>query len=84
MGKWIISIIAWLQIVASPLLIGIIMGFIVYYKIPGLTELILAVVISTVGLVIGVIWATRVWKKRGTFEFMSEISSSHDLDKLSV
>jgi hypothetical protein len=80
-GKWITSIIAWLQIVASPLLIGIVIGFIIYYNVPGKTGLVLAVVISTTGLIIGVIWACRVWKKRGTVEFILEISSSPDFDK---
>jgi hypothetical protein len=56
-AKWITSIIAWLQIVVSPLLIGVVIGFIVYYNISGLTGLVLAVVISTAGLIIGIIWA---------------------------
>jgi hypothetical protein len=81
MGKWITSILAWLQIVASPLLIGIVIGFIIYYNIPGKTGLFVAVVISATGLIIGVIWACRVWKKRGTVEFISEITSSPDFDK---
>ena len=81
-AKWITSIIGWLQIVASPLLIGIIMGFIAYYNITGLTGLVLAVVISAAGLIIGIIWVCRVWRKRGTVEYMSVVSSSPDFDKL--
>jgi hypothetical protein len=83
MAKWITSIIAWLQIVVSPLLIGIVIGFIIYYCMPDLTGLVLGIVISAVGLIIGIIWASRVWKRRGTVEFMSEILSSPDFDKLS-
>ncbi len=82
MAKWITSIIAWLQIVASPLFIGIVIGFIVYYNIPSITGLVLGIVISAIGLIIGVVWASRVWKKRGTVEFISEIKSSPDFDKL--
>ena len=62
MGKWITSILAWLQIVASPLLIGIVIGFIIYYNVPGKTGLVLAVVISTTGLIIGVIWHVEFGK----------------------
>jgi hypothetical protein len=82
MGKWITAIIAWLQIVASPLFIGIVIGFIVYYNIPGITGLVLGIVISAIGLIIGIVWAARVWKKRGTVEFISEIKSSPDFDKM--
>jgi hypothetical protein len=80
-GKWITSIIAWLQIVASSLFIGIVIGFIVYYNIPSITGLVLGIVISAIGLIIGIVWASRVWKKRGTVEFISEINSSPDFDK---
>ena len=83
MGKWITSIIDWLQIVASPLFIGITIGFIVYYNISDITGLVLGIVISATGLIIGVIWASKVWKKQGTVEFISEVSSSPDLDELS-
>jgi chromate transport protein ChrA len=82
MGKWITSIIAWLQIVASPLFIGILIGFIVYYNIPSVTGLVLGIAISAIGLIIGIVWASRVKKKRGTVEFISEIRASPDFDKL--
>ena len=81
-AKCITSIIAWLQIVASPLFIGIAIGFIVYYCLPDLTGLVLGLVISVAGLIIGIIWATRVRKKQDTVEFMSGISSSPDFDDL--
>jgi small basic protein len=82
MGKWITRIIAWLQIVVSPLLIGIVIGLIIYYNIPSKTGLVLAVAVSAAGLITGVIWACGVWKKRETVEFISEIHSSPDLYKL--
>jgi hypothetical protein len=82
MGKWITAIIAWLQIVATQLFIGIAIGFIVYYTVPGKMGLALGIVISAAGLVIGVIWASSFWKRRGTVELMSEVSSSHDFDKM--
>jgi hypothetical protein len=82
MGKWITSIIAWLQIVASPSLIGITIGFIVYYNLPGIAGLVLGIAITAIGFIIGIVWASRVWKKRGAVEFISEIKSSPDFDKL--
>lgn len=36
--------------------------------------------IAVIGLVIGIIWATRIWKKSGTLNFMSRINASPELD----
>ncbi|KIA82569.1 hypothetical protein OA84_10435 [Kaistella solincola] len=70
--------IGWLQIVASPLLIGLIVGAIIYFPDPTTTRLAL---VATLGLVIGVIWATKQWKGKGTIWFMSRIMATPELDK---
>jgi multisubunit Na+/H+ antiporter MnhE subunit len=80
--EWIASFIAWLEIVASPLIFGLIIGFIVHLKFPTLIGLIAGISIATLGLIIGIILATRIWKKRGTVEFMSRISATPELDNL--
>lgn len=82
MLKWITSFFAWLQIVSSPLLFGVIAGFIIYRIYPGTTGLILGIIIAFSGLIAGVIFATRVWKKRGTVDFISRVSASPELDNL--
>ena len=76
----ITEIIGWLQIVASPFLIGLIIGAIIYFPKPDTTKLIIAIVIATTGLCIGIIWATRVWRKKGTIHFMSRIMATPELD----
>ncbi len=80
--EWLTSFIAWLQIVASPLIIGLIIGFFVYKNYPTKTGLIVSICISALGLITGIIVATRIWKKRGTVDFVSGISASPDLDNL--
>lgn len=72
--------IAWLQIVASPLLIGLVIGAITYFTSPNLTRLILAIVVSMAGLIVGIIWATKKWKGKGTNWFMSRIMATPELD----
>ena len=72
--------IGWLQIVASPLLIGLIVGAIIYFPDPTTTRLALGIIVATLGLVIGVIWATKQWKGKGTIWFMSRIMATPDLD----
>ena len=70
----------WLQIVASPFLATAILGAIIYFSKPNTTRLVIAVAIVTIGLVIGIIWATRVWKKKGTIHYMSRIMATPELD----
>ena len=74
--EFITAFFAWIQIVASPLVIGSVIGLLVYDKFPTKIGIILGITISASGLVIGIIWATRIWKKRGTVEFMSRVSSN--------
>jgi hypothetical protein len=68
----IMKIIGWMQIVASPLLIGLIIGAIIYFPNPTTTRLVLGIAVATLGLVIGVIWATKQWKGKGTIWFIQE------------
>jgi hypothetical protein len=70
----------WLQIVASPLLIGAIIGVIIYVTNPGSTTLFIGIVITTIGLIIGIVWATRVSKKEGASRFISKIIETPDID----
>lgn len=72
--------IGWLQIVASPLLIGLIVGAIIYFSNPTTTRLVLGISVATLGLIIGIIWATKQWKRKGTIWFMSGIMATPELD----
>jgi hypothetical protein len=72
--------IGWLQIVASPLLIGLIVGAIIYFPSPTITRLILGILVATSGLVIGIIWATKQWRGKGTIWFVSRVMATPELD----
>lgn len=74
--------IGWLQIAASPLFIGLIVGAVIYFPNPTTTRLIVGIIVATLGLIIGVIWATKQWKGKGTIWFMSSINATPELDKL--
>ena len=78
----IMESIGWLQIVASPLLIGLFLGAIIYYPNPTTIRFILGLIVATLGLVIGVIWATNQWKGKGTIWFMTRIMATPDLDNI--
>jgi hypothetical protein len=80
--EWLTSFIAWLQIVFSPLFFGVIIGFIIYGVYPTTTGLVFGIAIAVLGLIVGIIFAARVWKKRGTVDFISRVSASPELDDL--
>lgn len=80
--EWITSFIGWLQIVFFPLFIGLIGGLIVYYNFHTTAGLIASITITVLGLLIGIILATSIWKKRGTINFLSRVSASPELNDL--
>lgn len=74
------EIIGWIQIVVSPLLISAVIGAFVYFSHPTTLRLVFGIAIVAVGLIAGIIWATRIWKKKGTINFISRISATPELD----
>lgn len=72
-----------LQIIASQLLLGSAIAFILYLSTDGILGYILAAIIATLGLISGIILCVRTWKKHGTLNLMSRVSATPDLDKKS-
>jgi len=72
--------IGYLRIVLTPLMIGLVIGAVVYFTDPTTIRLILAIAIAILGLVIGIIWANKHWKGNGTMRFISRINATPDLD----
>ena len=77
----IIEIIGWLKIVASPFLLGFVIGATIYCQMDNEIGLIIGIILTLIGLIIGIIWATRIWRKEGTNYFLSRIMASPELDK---
>lgn len=80
--EWLTSFIAWMQIVFSTLFFGVVLGLIVYGIYPTTAGLVSGIVIAVLGLTAGIIFATRIWKKQGTVDFISKVSGSPELDNL--
>jgi len=78
---FIIELIGWIRIVASPLFAGLAIGAIVYLNKKDNVGLAIGIIIAVIGLVIGLVFATRVWKKQGTNHFLSRIMSTPRSDK---
>lgn len=75
------EVLGWLQIVASPLFIGLGIGAFVYFLNPTFTTRLIAISIGFIGLIIGIIWATKIWKTKGTINFIASIMSTPEQDK---
>lgn len=73
--------IAWLQIVASPLLFGAITGAVIYLVNPTPARLIVGGTCAAFGLFLGVLWANKQWKGKGTIWFMSRITATPELNR---
>lgn len=77
----ITEIIGWIQIALSPTLIGLGVGFIFYYNFENTFGLICGIVFSIIGLIFGIILATKKFKTTGTIHFLSRVSATPELDK---
>jgi len=76
------EVIGWLQIVLSPLLAGLTIAAIIYFSNPSTLRLVIAIAVALIGLIVGVVFATRVWKKKGTIHFVSRVMATPELDNL--
>ena len=69
-----------IRIVASPFFIGLAIGFGVHVSKPDDVGFIIAISIASIGLIIGIIWAIKISRKRSTIDYMTTATSS-DFDK---
>lgn len=75
-----LEIFGFIRIVASPFLIGLAIGFGIYASKPDNVGLIIAISIASIGLIIGIIWATKISRKKSTLDYITT-ASSPDFDK---
>ena len=68
----------------SPLILGLIAESIIYFTNPTSTRLVIAVVVVFAGLIIGIIWATKILEKKGTMNFLSITMATPVLDEEEV
>lgn len=74
------ELMGWLQIFASPFLIGIAIAAFIYFPQPTTLRLVIAIGVALVGLITGIVFATKVWRKQGTVNFVSSIMSTPEPD----
>jgi hypothetical protein len=74
--------LGWLRIAASPTLIGAILASIIYFSNPDETRLTIAIIVFLIGMLVGVYWATKHWKGKGTVRFLSRTLATPELQNL--
>jgi hypothetical protein len=72
--------IGWLQIAASPFLIGLFLGAVSYFKFPGSLGIALGVGCVVIGIGVGAWLANRVKRKGSTITFLSHMIDSSTED----
>lgn len=76
---FITEIFGWIQIAISPLVISLIIALGVYVVWQDQIGFIIAIIISIAGLITGIVWVTRVWKKKGTIDFLSRTKETQEI-----
>ena len=79
--EFITEVLGWLMIAASPSILGVGGGFIIYLIMPSGFGFAIGILLAALGLFIGIKWATKVWKKTGTMNYLSRRYASPELDK---
>lgn len=77
----ITEIIGWVQIVLSPTLFGLLIGFLIYYNFGNIYGLVIGCIFGLIGLILGIALATKKFKTNGTIHFLSRVSASPELDE---
>ncbi len=82
------KVISWIQIFASPFVVGLILGWLAYLKCKqDYTEdlgIILGVFMVVFGAFWGTVWAEKQRRDKGTVHFMSRVMATPELDKKDI
>lgn len=76
----IVSVIAWLQIFISPVLIGGMIAIATWLYFQSVYGKVLAVIVFIAGIFVGIKLAQRARNKQGTLNFISRISETPELN----
>jgi hypothetical protein len=71
--KLFLEILGWLQIALGTTLGFSLIAFGIYFCWPIQTIKTISIVIVLAGFITGALWATSIWKKHGTVEWLSGI-----------
>jgi hypothetical protein len=79
--KNLTSFFAWLQIMVSPSLVGVIVGGLAWLGLKGVLGVVVGSGCAALGIWLGIWWAEKARKEKGTVEFVSRIRSHPEWQK---
>ena len=77
----IVNIFAWMQIIASPVLLAFLISAIIYIPNPTNERMYISIGLIAFALILGILYANKIWKAKGTMAFLSQISATPDIDE---
>ena len=77
--KNLTSFFAWLQIMVSPSLVGVIVGGLAWLGLKGVPGIVVGSACAALGVGLGIWWAEKARKGKGTVAFVSRIRSHPEL-----
>ena len=77
--KNLTSFFAWLQIMVSPSLVGMIVGSLAWLGLRGVPGVVIGSGCAALGVGLGIWWAEKARKGKGTVEFVSRIRRHPEL-----
>lgn len=80
-GSLLTEILGAFLILGSPTLLGALIGGYFYLNNPSTQSQWLFAALTASGLFIGIWWAVREWKSRGTVWFVSRLMATPELDR---
>ena len=69
----LLEIFGWFQIVLGVTLAAGLIAFLIYLKWSNWTGECVAIIVVSIGFILGAVWATRIWLKHGTIAWLSRI-----------
>lgn len=69
----LLEFFGWLQIVVGVTLGAGLFAILTYLEWSNETGKIIAIVVVSIGFILGAVWATRIWIKHGTIAWLSRI-----------
>ncbi|MCC6371941.1 MAG: hypothetical protein IT236_13135 [Bacteroidia bacterium] len=78
----LVKVLSWIKIALSPIILGAIIGGIIYANKPDTTGLLIAAFPAVAGIIGGVFLAMWVSKKHGVTEFHPGLRSTPDWDEM--
>jgi len=75
------SLFAWVQIMISPLLVGLVSGGFIALYFRNIWGWILGSILALAGISVGVLFAERARKDKGTVEFVARVRRNPEFDE---